>query len=399
MIRRQLLAAVGGTIVSGCISDGQSTPTREDNGTSTMSTSDDQEPQADNTDESDFEAEPREGTILHGIHDGIEDLQRIADYSQWTGGPPAVFVLYVAALESEEWSRHFVNEWMTEIWNHGHVPLVSWMPQPTNRDNTPLDIEQRIADGQYDAALQTWAELLAEWASAPDHPYERRFYIRPAHEMNGTWKPWSATEESGTTPDDYVEMWRRLHGVFMDTSLNPDQIQWMWCPNAGGYGDYGTTAYYPGSEYTDWLGVDGFNFGHEESWSVWESPDERMGSLVRTLQNNWDKPLALAEVATSSYRDGEYRPSEKAEWVNQFFDFLSDEEIKMFCWFNVEKNGSGESDWRIFGGEHGTDTFQVEDRTYNVYPQYADTITEPDILPAYSEHPRLLTTEEFQGDM
>jgi hypothetical protein len=241
-----------------------------------------------------------------------------------------------------------------------------------------------------------WAEDLTEWAHTDDRLYDRRFYFRPAHEMNGDWFPWSATD-SESTPADYVTMWQRMYDIFSDAGLSPDHIQWMWSPNASGIPETGTETYYPGDDYVDWIGIDGFNFGDAESWSEWITPRDRFEEITRTIRRFSEKPIALSEVASSSFRDGKFRLEDKAEWIRNLFDFVEEETIKMVLWFNVDKQDEGDSDWAIFGGARGTDNFEYEEREYAAYSAYREAVSEANVLSAYSDYPRLLTDAEFAG--
>jgi len=75
---------------------------------------------------------------------------------------------------------------MTNIWNTGHVPIISWEPW-FNQQNTPSNIEVLISQGQYDSYVTSWGQSLANWLAGPDGKMntndDRRAYIRFAHEV------------------------------------------------------------------------------------------------------------------------------------------------------------------------------------------------------------------------
>jgi len=406
-----MLASIGAVMFAGC--SGPPTNNSEQTPRATRSsltsdgsteppntrTTDDGTPTPADTETPVPRADTRSGSMLHGLFAGdpYAGLERLNAYERWTGTSPAVLVMFVTGLESTAWTKTFVRKWMTQVWNHGHVPLVTWLPQPENRDDTPDDIELQLANGGYDRLVTRWADELATWARADELPYERRFYFRPAHEMNGDWFPWSATD-SASTPADYVAMWRHLHSSFSEAGLTSDQIQWMWSPNASGIHDLGTEPYYPGDDYVDWVGIDGFNFGNAESWSKWRTPRERFSGILRTVRRFSGKPVALPEVASSSYRDGMYRPQDKTKWIRQLFEFVREEDIKMLLWFNVDKRDKGDSDWAVFDGARGTDEFTTGGRTYSTYDVYRDAVRQSDVLTAYPDYQRRLTDAEFTGE-
>ena len=59
--------------------------------------------------------------------------------------------------------------------------------------------------------------------------WRKPFFLRFAHEMNGTWSSWSEGV-NGNEPGEFVTMWRRVHGIFRDAGVT--NATWVWCPNA-----------------------------------------------------------------------------------------------------------------------------------------------------------------------
>lgn len=82
--------------------------------------------------------------------------------------------------------------------------------------------------------------------------------------MNGNWYPWSQR----STPDDYVLAWRHVYEIFSSKILDSTRLQWVWCVNNADVGSYTAENYWVGDEYVDWLGIDGYNFGASQSWSI-----------------------------------------------------------------------------------------------------------------------------------
>ena len=74
------------------------------------------------------------------------------------------------------------------------------------------------------------------------------------HEMNGYWYPWGFT---GTTAAQFVAAWRRIHGLF--AAAGASNVIWVWNPNViSAEPQLELSAYYPGDEYVDWVGVTGY---------------------------------------------------------------------------------------------------------------------------------------------
>lgn len=347
--------------------------------------------------------EPRSGTTLSGlaIDATPESLSMLAPYGRWVEQQPATVETFVNGLESPDQVQWFAEKRLTPIWERGSIPVVTWMPSYTNPpEDTDPAVDRRIREGEYDRIITAWADQLERWALGPngERTPERRLYFRPAHEMNGDWFPWSATDE--TSPADYIGMWRRIHDIFADTALDETHIQWMWAPNADEVGDVRAEEYYPGDEYVDWIGLDGFNFGDVEPWSDWRTPEEIFSGMLSRTREITEKPTALTEFASTSYHNGEYRPAKKAHWIEQAYAMIEREGIEMACWFDIDKEGEDESDWAVFGGDRGTATF-TDFRTanrYRVYEEYERVIRSSWVLPARPEYPRILTDAEFVGD-
>ena len=384
--------------------------------------------------------ETRSGAALTGVYPGgPEFVSNLTPYTEWLGQPSAVVLLFVDALGPTENKRWFVEQPLTNVWQAGHVPMISWQPFTDERGQTPETIERMIAEGEYDDELVEWASLLASWARPQgDRTRGRRFYIRPAHEMNGNWFPWgsldatridatvtpvpggseNATEtlpgasRAAGTPEEYVEMWQRLYEAFDETALDETDMQWVWAVNADQVPtDNRTERYYPGDEYVDWTAIDGFNFGATQSYSSWRTPDELYDPMLGRLRELTDKPVALTEFASTSFietasegsdgesaNDGEYRPERKTEWIEAVYEYIDENDIKMACWFDVDKDGSDEADWSVFDGGHGTATVQLSGEEYRAYEAYKRTVTGERFLAARTDYPSLLTDAEFAGE-
>lgn len=329
-----------------------------------------------------------EATRILGIFPG-SDWSRIRPFERWLERRFAVTTHYVDAAIPDQERQQFVFDAMTDQWNGGRVPIVTWQPFPRSDDENE-NVTREIAAGAYDDILSAWARDLGEWLSGENE--RRSVYFRPFPEMNGDWVPWGA---DSTTIDDFVTAWRRVYETMGDAGLADERVQWMWNPNATEHGDHETESYYPGDEYVDWIGLDGYNFGDSQQHSSWQSPNEVFEPMLERLTALADKPLSLPEFGSSSYRDGEYRPAEKARWIDDAFDLIEQYDVRMVCWFNIDK----ETDWAVFGGGRGTDTYSADDRseTYDVYETYRDRCT----TAAYrvGDDDTHLSSAAFQGQL
>lgn len=140
--------------------------------------------------------------------------------------------------------------------SRGATPFLTWEPW----DYTLPVSEQsrfalkRIAAGDYDEYIDTWAHGLAA--------YRAPVVLRFAHEMNGRAYPW-CVEVPGNTSKDYVAAWRHVVGRFRGAGAM--NVRFLWCPNVdwSGSGRPALANLYPGDEWTDLVGLDGYNGGRD----------------------------------------------------------------------------------------------------------------------------------------
>ncbi len=123
------------------------------------------------------------------------------------------------------------------------------------------------ADGAYD---ERWRESLTQMAEL--RAGKGTTYIRFAHEMNGTWFPWSvAADEAG----DFIDSWQRFRALQQE--LFP-AAQLVFCVNRDSSdNDLDWREIFPGAEHVDVMGVDYYN-----QWPYVETREEWEESLVDT---------------------------------------------------------------------------------------------------------------------
>jgi len=274
------------------------------------------------------------------------------------------------------------------------VPMITW--EPFTGGTTPADIEVRIANGQYDAYIKTWAGRLKVFLAGPDGNFlttgdNRRVYLRLAHEMNGNWYPWSAAT-GGNSPVNYKAMWQRVVTIFDELGLDATHVQWVWCVNHEDVGGFKAEDYYPGDDFVDWIAIDGYNWGRSETWSSWKSPSECYDAMLTRMRAlpQIGKPLALTEFASTTSGGS---VALKSQWIKDVFQYTADRDIRMVCWFNEDK----ETDWAVFGGAAGDGQFKFGRTTYRAYGAYRDAVKSANLVPAAANTPRRLTDAQFVG--
>jgi beta-mannanase len=228
------------------------------------------------------------------------------------------------------WGSEFRSEWVDAAAAGGRVPLLTWEPWTPGTSDQPAFRLSRIADGAFDAYVESWAGSLAACG--------RTLYLRPMHEMNGSWYPWGGTA-NGNSAADYVRAWRRLHGIF--AGAGAANVRWVWSPLAEDVPATPENAlerYYPGPGYVDVLALDGYNWGTSEpGFGGWRTFDEVFGAAYQRIARLGPQPVWIAETASDA------TGGDKAAWVREMLAALPRyPRIGAVVWFHTSK----ERDWR-----------------------------------------------------
>lgn len=206
----------------------------------------------------------------------------------------------------------------------GADPIVTWEPWCWTDDRSPA-VMQALLSGALDDYVTRWAAGIRDWGSTA--------YIRFAHKFNGECYPW--TPAGGTSATAYVQVWQRLHDIFSVQQV--ENVTWVWAPTVVGSG--ALTDWYPGDEYVDVLGIDGYNWGSSLPWCQWIEPEDLFATMLDQLRIVCsDKPILVTEVGCAE------SGGRKADWITRLVDFLSHQrDVMGFVWFEHYK----ETDWRI----------------------------------------------------
>lgn len=236
----------------------------------------------------------------------------------------------VCVYDAFAWGQPLPTQTMDFIRAVGATPQITWEPwNPQAGPDQPLYTVSQIAGGRHDVYITNWARQAVV--------YGRPFYLRFAHEMNGIWYPWSVSAR-GETPADYAAAFRRVRRIFDDVGAH--SVEWVWSPNVIINGDTNSiTGSYPGDDFVDVVGVDGYNFGND-AMHRWTSPKDLFGPTLDLLGTIAPaKPVWVNEVGSGD------RGGNKAEWITELIEFLSGTDVRGLIWFEADK--PGEPDWRL----------------------------------------------------
>jgi hypothetical protein len=194
----------------------------------------------------------------------------------------------------------------------------------------------------YDSILKgSWDKYISSF-SVQAQDYGGPIILIPFEEMNGDWYPWSGTKNNNN-PQKHIQAYRYIHNFFK----NVPNVKFGWVINNDSVPD--TTEnqpelYYPGDDYVDYLGVNGFNFGQP-----WENFNQIFGKPLELLKT-YRKPIYIFSFACA-------QGSKKAAWIT---DALSVQipkypKIKGWVWFNEKK----EKDWRVWSDQNSLEAFKA----------------------------------------
>lgn len=223
-----------------------------------------------------------------------------------------------------EWFQYFGEGYpaakVSAAWQRRAVPVITWMSAPSGFAGT-TDLSAyslaSIAAGRQDAYITSWAAAVA----AQRMPVVIRF----DHEANGNWYPWSVGWNkqgiSGNSPSSYVAAWRHVWQIFRAAGAN-DYAIWAYVPSRiDTLGDYGTNltqtqiiaSSYPGDQYVDWVGMDGYQYDASES----STAGKTFTNTLTALQTFTAKPVLIAEMGSS-----ETGTAIKPEWIKSALAML-----------------------------------------------------------------------------
>lgn len=220
----------------------------------------------------------------------------------------------------------FPSEYKPYVGDKGKTLVIFWEQYGTTLDT--------IISGKDDTYIKQFA------ASAKN--YGSQIILVPFHEMNGNWDPWDGTI-NGNTPAKVISAWRHVHDIF-GTANN---VKWGWSPNVDYDASIANSAlelYYPGDTYTDYVGLDGFNFG-----TPWQTFTEVFGSSLQKV-SKYNKPIFIFSFASAA-------GSQKATWITDAIGIQLPKypAIAGWLWFNQNK----EQDWRINSDTNSLNAFKA----------------------------------------
>ncbi|MCX5749793.1 MAG: glycosyl hydrolase [Candidatus Saganbacteria bacterium] len=229
----------------------------------------------------------------------------------------------------QDWSTTFNKSLCDKVVRKGAVPHIVWEPWLWS-DKEKIKLGNILA-GEWDSHIRQYAQDVRNWG--------KPIFIRWGHEFNIEGYPWCVVN-NGKDPKKYVDAFRHVKNIFNEEGA--DNAMFVWCPMRESWPQEkwnDMELAYPGDEYVDWIGIDGYNWGVTQPWSQWQSFKELFRDVSRSLwRAHPTKPIMIAEFASADLGD------DKAGWILDMNEELKKMPyIKAINWFDEKK----EADWRI----------------------------------------------------
>jgi hypothetical protein len=215
------------------------------------------------------------------------------------------------------------------IRGYGAIPIFSWNSSSSSTElNQPDFTLGAITSGRYDSYIREFGLKAKAWG----HP----FFLRFDWEMNGFWFPWSEGV-NGNKPGEFVAAWRHVHDIF--TAVGATNATWVWCPNVDLHSSLTPLgALYPGDEYVDWTGLDGFNWGKRAGSPGWQTFNQVFHRTYKRIVTRVapGKPMMLPEIASSN------KGGDKPAWIRDMLEIIRHRyrKIRAVVWYDVDDRGT-----------------------------------------------------------
>ena len=187
-----------------------------------------------------------------------------------------------------------------------------------------------INNGTYDSNMNTLIDILVG--------YDRPVFLRWGYEFDGSWNHYD--------PNQYRDAWIRMYNLIQSRGAQDNIVMvWQGASYCGGtYNGNPISAWYPGDQYVDWVGLSYFA-PQDCNW-------DRVNEITQFARDR-NKPILIAESASQRYDIEQltYSPcvsppcsnSQSAQqiwddWFARYFQFINDNSdvIKAVAYINAD---------------------------------------------------------------
>ncbi len=227
-----------------------------------------------------------------------------SDVQSVTGDYPAVMGFDIGKIENdseknidnvafaiirEEMIRHYERGGMITVSWHADNPLTGGDSWDVGRDDVvpailPGGEKHDLFLGWLDKAVAFFNTLTTEEGTKVP------VLFRPWHEHTGSWFWWG---KERCSVEEYTALWEMTRSHFDNAGV--DNLLYAYSPDLQGAGAIYMERY-PGDEYVDLLGLDGYHRNNEEGIDAYQSSLHTILSFMAEEGQQRGKPIALTET-------------------------------------------------------------------------------------------------------
>lgn len=195
--------------------------------------------------------------------------------------------------------------------------------------------------------------------------------FRPFHEMNGNWFWWGSKLKGG--PETY----RRAYQILVEyMSERTDYLLFCWSPDKTF-----DLEYYPGNEYVDVIGFDGYGQGDPKT--TWFTVEDMVGGLEKAVDfaEKNGKVAAFTETGFGTTSNIDYHTSQPDWWNSSVLEpILASEKASKIAWVLTWINANWSGPYVPYSGspqaskesfqkfyDHESTLFEKEVSDLNIY--------------------------------
>ncbi len=267
--------------------------------------------------------------------DGLPELVTRCRFGAWssTGGTPAedhraLEARLGAPLPLESWF-HAAHDW-----NAGTAGGIAALDPSDPYDGT--------------VCLELWDTRLADVAAGARDDFFRRWFdgagtypgrvlVRLVHEANGDWYPWSVAHggDAATSTRQWQDAWRQIVGIARGQEAS--DVAFAFCANTEDVGGVPAEACWPGAEWVDVVGVDGYDRG----WDAAGRPQVTAEQVVEPMYRRLTALHPTAEFVVGEI--GCAAGPGKAAWHEALYRSRRFPRLTRVAFFSEDE----EQDWRL----------------------------------------------------
>ncbi len=269
---------------------------------------------------------------LLGVYGG-NSMERVLTFEKWLGRKVDVIL---CTVDFQKWENYRYSDWLsnTVYGERGDRRLVYDVPIIINGANYA-----EAKAGAYDDHWKTLAETIIA-----NNRGTYGIVIRPSHEMNGDWFPWGVGGSRLETIPDFIESWRRFHGVFRGVK-GGDRFLISFSASEGASDP---RPMWPGDAYVDLVGYDVYWKPKAMGGEGWETNDAAEAWQLRETNgyNGWGigGMLAFAKSKGKPFQIDEWGVwgPDAAPFVEGMVSFLKKNGVRAHTYWDSDAAYPGE---------------------------------------------------------